>query len=162
MLSQPTYDELATKYRELSAQLEANPLYRDLQALKHVLDMYEREHADTATHSSWKEKPLLTTAEEREAMVNAAERHVVMMKNSAITMKKLAIEVQNVGISIRGKYAGTTLGATLSAKKEWKLVDKKRGLWQMTDEAFAAARARHQFTSGRAPNDTANAFRPAA
>jgi hypothetical protein len=145
MVSQSTYDELATKYRELSAQLEANPLYRELQAFKHLLDMYGREQTDTATHSSWKEQTLITTAEDREAMVNAAERHMVIIKNISITMKKLAAEVQNLGISIKGKYAGTALGATLSARKEWKLVDKKRRLWQMTDDAFAVAQARYQF-----------------
>lgn len=162
MLAQSTYDDLSQKHRELSAQLEVNPLYRDLQALKHVLDMHERERSSTAPHNPWKERNLLNTPEEREAMVNAAERHMVMAKNRPITIKQLAIEIQNVGVSIKGKHPGTTLGATLSARAGWKLVDKKHGLWQMTDEAFAAARATHQFTSARPHSETAGAFRPAA
>jgi hypothetical protein len=53
---------------------------------EHVLEMYDRERANMATQSWWKEKNLLTTPEDREAMISAAEHHMIVMKNSPITM----------------------------------------------------------------------------
>lgn len=161
MISKTAYDELSDEYRELSRQLEANPLYRDLQALRHILDKYERERTNATSQPSWKDRNLATSPEEREEMIAVSERHMVVTGNAPKTMKKLAIEVQSAGIAIKGKYPGTTLGAILSQREGWILVDKRNGLWKMTDEAFAAARAKYQFTANRQQNETAG-FKPAA
>lgn len=162
MISKAAYDELSAEYCELSRQLENNPLYRDLQALKHILDKYTHECMTSATSQpSWKDRNLATSPEEREEMIAVSERHMVVSGNAPTTMKKLVIEVQNEGIAIKGKYPGTTLGATLSQREGWIMVDKRNGLWKMTDEAFAAARAKYQFTANRQQNETAG-FKPAA
>jgi hypothetical protein len=141
----------------VSSRLEAIPDFKELQHVRSLREIYERKQPpifspiEPSSKDGLAADPLAKKKRQDE-MVYASEAFMIRHNNASAVMKAIAIDVIKQGIPILGKYPGTSLGATLSQRRDWKLEDKKLGLWKMTDEGFSAAKARHGILADSAVN----------
>lgn len=154
MLASAVYRDLL-KYRAvLEAALEANPAYREIQALDILIECHKRERGSPASNPTLenvidllpqlpRQPKLKTSKEDRDRIAGAAKAYQLANGNKPKTIRELAAAIQNQGVLVPGKNAGTTLGAILSRRPEFELCDKENRSWRLTEKDDATASVHH-------------------
>lgn len=116
-------------YQELSVL----PEFQNYIAICKTIELLSESKSNLpTTFSSINEGGLLTTPEQKEAMLNAVDDYFRQSHNKPTPMKKLREALAERKVSIPGQNPGTTLGAILTGQKSKYMLRNK--LWSAIQE----------------------------
>jgi hypothetical protein len=132
----PELQNLMNTRVSLTKRLEDDPVFQALQHVDNAIAALKQE-VPLRTVRETKENVIygVISAEQRDAIANAAIEYFIQTRNASVTVKELCEVLHDRGIPLP-EYAVSCIGAILGKRDMFMKCPDRAGYWKLTNDYF--------------------------